>query len=67
MGRYIIGDVGNLGLLQFGGRDILVHPQIPFFDGLIFADRKQLVLILHFECTDTAGVTFQIDISGRFW
>ena len=67
MGRYVIGDVGYLGLLQFGCGYILVHPQIPFFYGLIFANWKQLVLVLHFECADAAGVTFQIDIAGRFW
>lgn len=58
---YIIGDVGQLWLLELGSRNIFVHPQVPFLDGLVLADRVELVLILQLDGGDAVGMSFEVD------
>ena len=47
--------------MELGSRNIFVHPQVPFLDGLVLADRVELVLILQLDGGDAVGMSFEVD------
>lgn len=57
---YIVGNIGQLRILQFACSDTLASPQVPFLYSHVLADRVQLVVVLKLECAHALSMAFQV-------